>query len=149
MAIVYILGAGASRAVNRQAPLNDDLLEQALGLTGDPTVENITSHIREFYLNSNPLPPLEDVLTQIDICIAENRPIGETYSLERLRSLRDDLIYAICRVLEYTLRDSSRDLMEQFVDRLDHEDTVISLNYDLIIDNSMIHQNRSPFYGFP
>lgn len=159
MSTVYILGAGASKAVMDTSPLNDDLLPRAIRakdappgliLTDDNTVKNIQSFIRDFY-RINPetdlLPPIEHVLTQIDLCIKEKHALGH-YSLEKLKDLKDDLIYAICRLLAWALKEGSTQLMRDFVSHLRADDTIISLNYDLIVDNSMIRMGKVPFYGF-
>lgn len=148
MSTVYILGAGSSKACIPNSPLNDDLLVEVLKLPGNAAAERIKEHIRTFYLNPNAIPPIEDILTQIDICIAEDRPIGTKYPLERVRALRRDLIYAICSLLHEKLGNNSPPLISDFMSKVAHDDAIISLNYDLIVDNSMRYTNQAPFYGF-
>jgi hypothetical protein len=83
-----------------------------------------------------PLPPLEDVLTQLDYCIAEQRPLSKEYSVEELVKIREHLIYALYKLLKEKLGWHSSGLMEEFIQKLDPEDVIVSLNYDLIVDNA-------------
>lgn len=146
---VFILGAGSSKAVINTAPLNDNLLPEALKFRDDWRIKNIKRFIADFY-QLDTAPPLEDILTQLDICIAENRPVSDDYNLITLGRLREDLVYGICRVLQNALQKGSLNMMKQFVRGVQPDDTIISLNYDLIIDNSIIKANhQAPEYSFP
>src|SRR5438876_450073 len=105
--IVYILGAGASKAVIPTAPLMAQLLPEALelfeqrprysrDLWGD-RVRKIKQFINDFYqLNPCTLPNLEDILTQLDDAIIEGRPLSSQYDVPFLRTLREDLVFSIC-----------------------------------------------------
>jgi hypothetical protein len=155
---VYIFGAGATKAINPQAPLTQDLLPQILeistSLHGQKHLENIRTFITDlyFYTASNELsnlPALEDILSQLDYAIGENRALGGEYTLDRLREIRESFIYAICEVLRTTLRSSS-EVLNTFLEQIQEDDTIISLNYELVVDNALTtFLGRTLNYGIP
>ncbi len=148
--VVYILGAGASKAVIPDAPLMTQLLTEALqvlegpdysgGLWGE-RVDRMKQFIHHFYqLNPGTLPNLEDILTQLDDAISEGRPLSREYNVLFLRTLREDLVFAICEVLRIKLgfgNEPGRELMQRFIQGLGPNDSILSLNYDIIVDNSL------------
>jgi hypothetical protein len=165
--VVYILGAGASKAVIPDAPLMDRLLPEALKLFKQPNyseghwgrrIRRINGFFKDFYklnldtLEINPdalpitFPNLEDILTQLDDAIIEDRPLSRRYNLPCLRRLREDLVYAICEVLREKLdfgEVNGRELMRRFMHRLRPDDSILSLNYDIIVDNALYLFRRS------
>jgi len=158
MSTVYILGAGASKAVNPETPLSADLLPQALSLSvsdnEDKYVKNIREFIRDFYFygsdkldETEMLPNLEDVLSQLDYAIAENRPMGGEYPVSKLTEIYQSFVYAICEVLRQRLSTTSG-VLEDFLKGIEVDDTVISLNYELLIDNAIVRTLKQPInYG--
>ena len=158
MATVYILGAGATKAVARNAPLNDDLLREALDL-GRPGIADRMSEVRKFILDfypatGNNIPALEDVLSQLDLALNEGRPLSSTYTVDKIRELRDGLVYGIAEVLRTSLeRDHPSDhevwpRLKEFLSHLRPEDTIVSLNYDIVVDNALLGLGRAPVnYG--
>jgi hypothetical protein len=158
MSTVYVLGAGASKAVNPETPLSADLLPQALSLSvsdnEDQYVKKIRDFIRDFYFygsdrldETEMLPNLEDVLSQLDYAIAENRPMGCEYPVSKLIEIYQSFIYAICEVLRQSLNTSSS-VLEEFLKGIEADDTVISLNYEPLIDNAIVQTLKQPInYG--
>ncbi len=151
MSTVYVLGAGASKAVRDKAPLNDDMLPKVLKLGDSPRIDSIRSFIRDFYsLNNldNVRVPFEDIFSQLDACIDENRSL-KGYPLSKLRILRENMVYAICRVMQLALDDEGpTHLMVRLVNSLRPDDAIVSLNYDLFVDASLEHIGKIPDYGF-
>ena len=153
MSTVYILGAGATKAVAPQAPLMDDFLPKAFErFSRDRRIRNVQKFVSDFYLGS-PLPSdvrsrqailprLEDVLSQLDLCVVQNRPLSANYPLQRVQKLRVDLVYLIARLLRDTLRRLGRDsyAILDLVRFLTEEDAIISLNYDIIVDNALARE---------
>ncbi|MGA9351407.1 MAG: SIR2 family protein [Anaerolineae bacterium] len=153
MSTVYILGAGATKAVAPRAPLMNDFLPLAFAHSAqDPRIRNVYEFVSDFYLGS-PLPSdaqsiqailprLEDVLSQLDLCVVQNRPLSANYPLQRVQALREDLVYLIARLLKDTLewlemdRHATRDLAHC----LTEEDAIISLNYDIIVDTALAQE---------
>ena len=154
--VVYVLGAGASKAVIPNAPLMADLLCEALTIfepRRDERVLRIKNFINDFYqLNPVKLPNLEDILTQLDDAIIESRPLSRQYDVSFLRKLRDDLVYAICAILQETLdhrEERDKDLMKRFLYRLGPHDSILSLNYDIIVDNALFLRSGRVDYRLP
>src|SRR5215470_8610494 len=107
MGAVYILGAGATKALAQNAPLNDDLLRKALDLK-ERGIARRMSEVREFMLAFYPsagsdIPTLEDFLSQLDLALNEGRPLSSTYTIDKIRQLRDSLVYGIAEVLRVSL----------------------------------------------
>jgi hypothetical protein len=168
MAVVYVLGAGASKAILPPAPLMSELLPHALkvlksDISKTKRTKRIMDFIEDFYrLGPCQLPLLEDILSQLDLAIKEGRPLSNEYDLPYLRQLREDLVYAFSVLLRENLgikpqtgnmSDEGQrcmDLMEKFLGTLDaSNDCIISLNYDLIVDNAISKRNgRHVNYGF-
>jgi hypothetical protein len=159
MATVYILGAGTSKAVNPDAPLTNDLLPQALKLLeaeDNAHANNIRCFIKEYHFygrepleRADNLPAIEDIFSQLDYAIADNRPLSAEYTTEKLRSIRESFVYAICEVLRQSLNESS-DLLNRFLSRVNDGDSIISLNYELMIDNALSRNLEiSVDYGIP
>ena len=159
--VVYILGAGASKAVIPDAPLMAQLLPEALKIFKQPNyskghwdrrIRRINDFFNGFYklnldtLEINPdallktFPSLEDILTQLDDAIIEGRPLSRKYDVPCLRTLREDLVFAICEVLRKKMdfaKVSGRELMQRFMQGLGPNDSILSLNYDIIVDNAL------------
>lgn len=159
MGTVYILGAGATKAVAQYAPLNDDLLRKALDLS-EPDIARRMHEVREFIFEFYPsaarnIPALEDLLSQLDLALNEGRPLSSTYTVDRIRDLRDGLVYGIAEVLRTSLaRDHPSDhkvlpLLNKLLSRLKPEDTVVSLNYDIVFDNRLLNLRGPVNYGVP
>ena len=99
------------------------------------------------------MPNLEDFLTQLDDAIIEGRPLSNQYDVPYLRKLREDLVFAICEISRKRLDYGrvSGELMRRFVYRLGPNDSILSLNYDIIVDNALFRFGHSELvdYGFP
>lgn len=156
MGRVFVLGAGASRALNSGAPLMGQLLEQALefsldlreGTASAPIARDVKGFLAEVYgmrydvFPPDVVPPFEDVLSLVDYCIENNIPLSRQYSVDYLRQLRKNLIYIMGRVLQVKLaRSTNTCLIESFLSKLSENDSIISMNYDLIIDNGVLDRH--------
>jgi hypothetical protein len=95
------------------------------------------------------LPNLEDILSQIDYALAEDRPLSQYWSVDSVRKLRRTLVYAMARVIGNRVdHHSPQDLSdpdERLIAAVEHN-TVISLNYDLTVDNLI--QNYESFVDY-
>ena len=191
---VFVLGAGASKAIRNNAPLMPELVGEVVALcfrvldgterdAKTPIIRQcseILLFVAQLYtspLNAailsqdnserydasrdqvqilkseERLPNLEDILSQIDYAIAQDRPISQYWSIDTLRQLRRSLIYAITRVIRDRVETPSiNDLSEELEQRLLGSllgDTIISLNYDLVMDNAISGQEGFTDYGMP
>src|SRR5262249_26997528 len=100
------------------------------------------------------LPPIEDVLSQIDFAINENRPLSVHYPVEKMRTIRKSLILNICDVVRGGKDidfDNAVRAMESFILSLPPDDCIVSLNYDLVTDTAIRSANGWKFvdYGYP
>lgn len=144
---VYVLGAGFSTAINRNAPLNNNLFPY-IYRKQKKFLDLVRDFIHDFYgerqiVNANeiypPLPLIEDVLSQLDVLIAEERPLSSIYTLDKLRLIRKYLAFGIALALQDALqRGSHMQSAENFVHAIEGS-IIISLNYDIIIDNAILN----------
>ncbi len=97
-------------------------------------------------------PALPLLLSLVDTAIDRNQPMGPNWTVELLRQVRRALQYMIFALLEYKLRRFSHNYYAELLNALDptrsSTPTVISLNYDIIVDNALVeHTNHLPDYG--
>jgi hypothetical protein len=96
-------------------------------------------------------PPLPLLISLLDTAIDHNHSFSSDWSVERLRDVRAALEYMIFALLEHQLRHLSANYYHRFLDRLSRAEarppTVISLNYDIIVDNSMIRLGEEVPFG--
>ena len=150
---VLIFGAGATKACG--GPLTDEILPEAFGIYDsfpDFEREGFLELVNEFLVDYHHLPSaiqdrkVEDyvqlplLLALLETAIDRNEPLGR-WPPDRLKTVRAGLDYLVFALLQKKL------------ERLDHnyywdilrvvrgwgvtEPDVISLNYDIIVDNSL------------
>lgn len=158
---VLVLGAGATRACD--GPLTNDILGLADPLDPNIEREGYLALVESFLQNVFHLPPrasrnkfsypgLPLLMSLIDTAIDRGQPLGAAYDVETLRRVRGAIEYAIFAVLEYKLRSANFQLHLQAIDRLFPaaiEPRLISLNYDIIADNTLATRSQITFpdYG--
>src|SRR5664279_2590872 len=152
MKTVYVMGAGATRAVAPKVPLTADLLPGIL----ESADQAICRFLYDFYRFSSveELPPLEDVLSQIDFAINENRPLSSQYSVQHMRELRENLIFNICAIIRGGKDinfDAAAGTVEGFIRHLPPDDCIVSMNYDLVTDIAIRRASDWKYvdYGYP
>lgn len=161
MAKVYVLGAGASKALNDKAPTMSELNERVFHTIqsgGKKRLERLRTFLNDFYahLPADEIVPLQEVLTLLDTCINDNRPLTQQYSIDTLRNLQEDFIYVISLSLKESLgaspvpndqtgQEDRSKTVQPFLNSLQRDDSIITLNYDLILDNriaeGLFHQD--------
>ena len=102
--------------------------------------------------NSN-LPNIEDVFTLFDI--ANEKEESLLYESEGDQTLirRENFIDLIRYTLHYSIKNSlndygTTDIYQKFTEQLEIDDTIISFNYDTLIDNAIKHKFNDLNYGF-
>lgn len=153
---VYIFGAGASKAVANRAPLMKDFLSSAFEtFPNDPRIRKVRDFVCDFY-PGRPWadgahilwPRLEDLLSQLDLSIAQNRPLSPYHTVSMVQELREHVVYLIARVLQEKLGSLDDPATRDFVRHvLQEKDTIISLNYDIILDNALLEERGQVNYG--
>jgi hypothetical protein len=172
---IIILGAGATKACG--GPLTNDILpaalnremayddrktlvedrEELLYLTHEFLTDCFNVPIDHHPIKSEDCPSLPMVLSMIRRSVELGLPLGR-WEGERLIKVRRSLEYAIFAVIEAALRripqtqQFHRTLLEPLYKR-GVEPSVVSLNYDVIVDNAMFalsdkyyDTNRPPDY---
>lgn len=171
---VIILGAGATKACG--GPLTDEILPAALNgeISDESHAVNVMDReellwlVREFLCKcfhvpdrtpvaQDDCPSLPMVLSMLRRAVQEKKSI-DSWSGDRLLKAKRAIEYAIFAVVEAALRripwdrKFHQDILKPLYER-GSEPCVISLNYDVIVDNTMFqlsesHQNlQPPDYG--
>ena len=87
-------------------------------------------------------PALPLLLSLLDKAIDLDQPLGRAWPPDRLRQVKRSLQYTIFALLEYKLRKLNHNYYGDLLRALDPQrsspPTVISLNYDIIVDNAII-----------
>jgi hypothetical protein len=144
---VLVLGAGATRACN--GPLTNEILFLADQASSNIEREGYVALLDCFLEDVFHLPPrpyrtktsypgLPLLMSLIDTAIDRGQPLRRGYDVNKLRDVRAALDYVIFAVLEYTLRGQVPAIHNVAVYHLfpvPSDARVISLNYDIIIDN--------------
>ena len=160
---VIVFGAGATKACG--GPLTNEILPQAF----EPTVrseierEYYIDLLDQFLVENFHLPKVESertktdypglplLLSLIDTAIDRNQPMGPSWPIDLLRQVRRALQYMIFALLEYKLRGLTHNYYSDLLRTIGSQSTpptVISLNYDIIVDNSLVAiSNALPDYG--
>jgi len=148
---IYFLGAGASREAG--VPTQKEIWEQ-IEAVGQKTGEQRICTLLDFavYLNfgqpgQKVAVDTAELLTLIDLALEQNVSVGK-YQVEDLRSIRETLIRVICKILEASVKPERLDVFAGFCTRLAQEDTIISLNYDTVIDHILTSFVGQVTYGF-
>jgi len=153
---VYFLGAGATRADHPNAPLGDELLHQILSdQERDPV---LLSFLEDVYpsevlrqdADATARPRLDDVFTLIDAPLSGRSPAPGTRSSLDLLNVRWRLVAAIGRILKAAFHDIQSPIAPAFAAKLSGTPaTIISTNYDLVMDNALFVASRPNLnYGF-
>jgi hypothetical protein len=169
---LYILGAGSSRNYSEstnhinglKSPLNSDFFKMArrvienTGMHSDPVfMEQVEALIRSvaprfgghssLSLFDNPNLDLEGVMTLLDTEFRLFSPLaarlGQNES-PQLRTLKD----LLARTLDYALMGPPCKKHRSLAKSMKPGDIVLSLNYDLLLDNSLMHLKKMGDSGY-
>ena len=152
MSKVYFLGAGATKAVAQGAPLNDEILEKALlepryDEIGDEREEIKTFLENVFHNNENNIPRLGDILSFIDFNLYKKIITIKSYNYDDLIKIRNSFIRVIAVVLKNNLENLDSLATDDFVNKINDSDSIISTNYDIVIDNALLSRLNNTNYG--
>lgn len=161
---VIIFGAGATKACG--GPLTDEILFKLFKNKKELERENYLELLDNFLVDSFNLPKnvrkrtkfhypgLPLLLSLLDVSIDKKQPMGKEWGTDNLAQIRKALEYGVFAVLERNLRRISANYYRQLFDLFKNGDAqpqLISLNYDIIADNSLIAlcEERGHDPGFP
>jgi hypothetical protein len=150
---VVVLGAGATKACG--GPLTDEILPWALGASPvgavwdrEDLLQLMQEFVGEFFRLPMPLDPaalahlpnLPLLLSLVDEAVDRHQQLGR-WDDRDLVKVRGAIEYGVFAVIEAALRSLSanphEELLRPLFERGD-DPTVISLNYDIIVDNTMM-----------
>jgi NAD-dependent SIR2 family protein deacetylase len=158
MATVYVLGAGSSVGIHGGMP-SMDALNRKVGELVWNSSKGIFPNIKRFVLTSLPHIAnvsqfqLEIVLTELD-SLANNKKRLGSYTKSQIQDLRAYLLFAINEAMSQALDQYGMSVEEAFeaymnylvpfLNSLQTEDAIISMNYDTILDGRI---GYSLFHG--
>lgn len=159
---VVILGAGATKASG--GPLTNEILPAAFGAGAATIVESNLPLLERFLIEvfglakaranrtKEQFPSLPLLLSLIDTAIDRKEPIAPTWPVATLVPLRRAIEYTFYIVLKRSLETLPANPHRALLDRIkatpDVYPTIISLNYDLVIDNTLLDRSHQyPDYG--
>ena len=161
---VLIFGAGATKACG--GPLTNEILPDAFRIKDKIERENFLHIVNEFLVSrfnvpkdieerkNEDYPPLPLLLALLDTAIDKKHAFDKYWPLNKLVHVREGLEYLIFALLEYQLSRSQGHNHYHDLFKVANEEwrlpeiNVISTNYDIIADNSMIGINDTfPDYG--
>jgi hypothetical protein len=156
---VLVLGAGATKAC--KGPLTNEILFEADKVSENferkDYVDLVDSCLKDVFRlpekirrkTSTLYPGLPLLMSLIDTAIDRGQPLWN-YDAAKLRNVRAAIEYIIFAVLEHNLRSVPM-FHRQAIDKLfpgRAEPRIISLNYDIIIDNTLaVRSEQLPDYG--
>ncbi len=173
MPTLYIIGAGCSKNFTEathgirglKSPTNGDFFKMArrvilnTGMRSDPLfrgeIEHLIKTIAPLYSGQNDLKffkdpklNLEDVMTLLDIDFRvfsplESQKLGQNES-PQMRVLKE-LLY---RTLDYALKGGPCRKHRALAERMKQGDIVLSLNYDILMDNALFSLGRVRDSGY-
>ena len=140
---VFILGAGASASAG--LPMQVDLLPKALQkpeITGSAVGSEIVGFLERFFTFSQrtpeQMPSLETIFAFLDYFISRDEHLSSEFTVERLRHLQDCLVRVIHAIIgeRRGIKESAHRRFWENVGRLNRNVTIISLNYDSVIEEA-------------
>lgn len=150
---VVVLGAGASRGASTsegklcQPPLNADFFTQLQRIVNPKHAAKVGSVVGDIVslFGPNFSLTMEEYFTQLESMATMSRIApskDRTFSPKEIRDKRDRLMAALAAVLEESTDVSRRDSEvcthhARIVSRLQPQDTIITFNYDCVIDHAL------------
>lgn len=146
----YVFGAGASREEN--VPVTSELMPKTIEQYSDEDrrIDSVIRFLKEvFYIDLRrknvTYPSVEDILNIMDACIDEQRDISNRYDYSALEKLRDNFTYTMAKVIDDAAQVTENKIHKIFIQKLfensertNNNTSFINLNYDTLLDNSLI-----------
>jgi NAD-dependent SIR2 family protein deacetylase len=153
MSKVYFLGAGATKAVKENVPLNKEMVKFIFTKLNDPHVQEYLDQLESFiasFFYSNDYknyPAIEDILSLLDYNIFSKNISIKGYDNLKFRQVKNSLVILMARALKDSLQQLDSSLTDIFCSRMNEQVTIISTNYDIVIDNALYSTLESIRYG--
>jgi hypothetical protein len=149
---IYLFGAGASAAEAPGAPTSAELLPRGLGRrpTHYPALEKF---LLDWGFKGRHLPTVEELLALLDTCLGRGEPLGQRWSISDLTRCREELVACIYdfigeAVCPAAAEGADHGLYRRLSATLPDGDLVVmTLNYDLLLDQGLRDDGRAPVFG--
>ena len=160
--VVFFIGAGFTKAIVNTAPIGTEFFLNAFdphnSFIGDERIKDVKKFIDNNYyqLKDNHYPNIEDVLSLIDYTIERKEALSEVYLFEEVVNVRNKIIYLMGKVIKDNIEKSSeqkKEVSRSFIEKINNlllkskKVSIISTNYDIIIDNALREKIQSCNYG--
>ena len=161
--IVFFIGAGFTKAVVNTAPKGAEFFDYAFdrerNFIDDKRVQRVKNFIEDNYykVGKQNYPKIEDVSSLVDYVIQRKESLSKKYLFEDVLKIKKDIIFLISDVIKKTIEESanqdilkpSRRFIKQIYDLYNKNNkvSIISTNYDIIIDNALLEVLKSSNYG--
>jgi NAD-dependent SIR2 family protein deacetylase len=162
---VFIFGAGATKACG--GPLTNEILPEAFLVQPAIEHEGFLALVDQFLVDRfhvpksvaarklDDYPPLPLLMGLLDTAIDKKHAFGSAWPVDQLTKVRDRLEYLIFALIKHQLEDGhGRGQPNHYADAFKkvykgNEPNVISLNYDIIVDNTIcgLTDDTFPNYG--
>ena len=150
---IYFFGAGASAAESPAAPTNAELLPRGLERRAGsyPMLGRFLASWG--FRGGEHLPTIEELMALIDMALSRGEPLGQRFSLSDLARCREELLTCIHDYVGETVNDpddhaADAGLYQKLATRLPDEDVVLmTLNYDLLLDEALRAAGVAPVFG--
>ena len=126
----YLLGAGFTRAIIKRAPLTNEIMSYI----------DIEKYPESVDLFEKSYPDIEQFITQIDLNVLKfekiNSKLSEYYSEMRKNIVQN--IFGLFTTTEISINDvDDPDEFYQFINKIPPESTILTLNYDCVLDQGL------------
>jgi hypothetical protein len=151
---VAVLGAGFS--VPAGLPPASRLSEQFLSFadSSDSLLQRvITANLEKFwedvfgYERGWSIPSFEDHFTLLDLAANVGHNLGHDYTPARLRALRRISIHRVFEILDRDYKSNQQ--IYTFLHKLMDNSSLVSLNWDIVVENHLFEMRKDFWYGIP
>lgn len=146
--IVYFLGAGATKAIAPNAPMNMDLVKKAIEDFNDSReAKRLNKFIKALYKREKPVID-NQIWNLLDYIIQQGKSPSLGINLEQIIDLKNDLMCLVIKEFNKSLEEVDSSVAENFIEKIkSQKPTIISTNYDLIIDHALQHLSVKHNFG--
>jgi hypothetical protein len=146
--VVYFLGAGATKAIVPNAPMNLDLVKKAIeDFSDSQEAKRLNKFIKKLYKRENPVVD-NQIWNLLDYIIQQGKSPTMGINLEQIIDLKNDLLSLVIREFNKSLVDGEFSVAEAFIEKIKNQKpTIISTNYDLIIDDVLQYSSIRHNFG--
>lgn len=145
---VYFFGAGATKAIAPEAPVNKDLVKKALeDFSASPEATSLKSLIDRLFVQRKEPFIDNQIWNLLDYIIQEDKSPCKEYNLEEIIELRKCLLNLIVREFKKSLESVTSNLFENFIMKIEQESAFITTNYDILIDIALNNVTHTLNYG--